>query len=85
MTENNNPVSKFEVSSCVSCGNMENLLSLHFCCSCAEDLLQGLKHGLVCRRCGHSWIPRCGLSRMCPKCKSKLWRIPKKKKEVGYK
>jgi hypothetical protein len=33
---------------------------------------------LECFRCGHIWIQRReGEPRICPKCKSHLWKIPK--------
>jgi len=28
---------------------------------------------LVCKQCGHKWIPRASDIRMCPKCKSVYW------------
>lgn len=33
---------------------------------------------LVCKRCGHRWIPRKDEIRICPKCKSAYWDIDKK-------
>jgi len=37
--------------------------------------------GYRCERCGHEWIPRemPREPRVCPKCKSPYWDIPKKK------
>ena len=32
---------------------------------------------LHCLRCGHKWIPRIELIRICPKCKSPYWDTPK--------
>ena len=32
---------------------------------------------LHCYRCGNSWIPRIGLVRLCPRCKSRLWDEPR--------
>jgi DNA-directed RNA polymerase subunit RPC12/RpoP len=37
--------------------------------------------GYRCERCGHEWIPKGNLDkqpRVCPKCKSAYWDIPKK-------
>ena len=36
--------------------------------------------GYRCERCGHEWAPR-GLKepKVCPKCKSPYWNVPKKK------
>ena len=36
--------------------------------------------GYRCERCGHEWTPR-GLKepKVCPKCKSPYWNVPKKK------
>ncbi len=28
---------------------------------------------LVCKKCGHSWIPKVEEVRQCPKCKSAWW------------
>ena len=33
---------------------------------------------LKCKRCGHEWTPRQTDVRICPKCKSALWDVPKK-------
>lgn len=35
---------------------------------------------LKCQRCGHEWVPRKKVSevRLCAKCKSPYWDIPKK-------
>lgn len=33
--------------------------------------------GYWCNRCGHKWIPRKKNPRICPKCKSAYWDIPK--------
>lgn len=33
---------------------------------------------LVCKRCGHQWVPRKADVRICPKCKSYLWDIERK-------
>lgn len=30
-----------------------------------------------CYRCGYSWVPTKGEVRICPRCKSKLWDVPK--------
>lgn len=39
--------------------------------------------GYQCERCGHEWIAR-GTEepRVCPKCKSPYWNVPKKIKEL---
>jgi predicted Zn-ribbon and HTH transcriptional regulator len=44
--------------------------------------------GFKCERCGHVWAPRQALDngkpvrlpKVCPKCKSAWWDVPKKKK-----
>lgn len=40
---------------------------------------------LACLRCAHSWWPRnLKPPKVCPKCKSPYWAIPRKpKKEAG--
>jgi len=37
--------------------------------------------GYKCERCGHTWAPRKQKEepRVCPKCKSPYWNVPKKK------
>ena len=38
----------------------------------------GLSDSLVhCYRCVYSWRPRSSVVRMCPRCKSRLWNVPK--------
>jgi len=32
---------------------------------------------LKCQRCGHEWVPRQPEVKICPKCKSKYWNVPK--------
>jgi len=34
--------------------------------------------GLICLRCGHGWIARSPIVKICPRCKSRLWDVPKK-------
>lgn len=37
--------------------------------------------GYRCLRCEHEWLPRInGEPKVCPRCKSPYWNIPKKKK-----
>jgi uncharacterized protein len=36
-----------------------------------------LRAPLHCHRCIYSWRPRSGAPRVCPRCKSKLWNVPK--------
>lgn len=36
---------------------------------------------LHCERCGHEWVPRQTEVRICPKCKSPYWDVPKRKKK----
>jgi len=83
MAEINNPVSKFEVSYCdlCNCGRAETVLRV--CGACKASFKNSVVNGLTCLRCGHRWLPRRAPVRICPSCKSKLWRIPRKKKEVG--
>jgi predicted Zn-ribbon and HTH transcriptional regulator len=33
---------------------------------------------LACLRCGHHWVPRGRVIKICPRCKSRLWDVPKK-------
>jgi predicted nucleic acid-binding Zn-ribbon protein len=40
--------------------------------------IQGIKQ--VCFRCGHIWTPRQEKIRVCPKCKSPYFDVPKRKK-----
>jgi hypothetical protein len=38
--------------------------------------------GYRCERCDHEWVPRrdaTGEPRVCPKCKSPYWNVPRKK------
>lgn len=35
----------------------------------------------TCLRCGHEW-PTTGDPRVCPKCKSPYWDIPKREKKI---
>ena len=39
--------------------------------------------GFKCERCQHEWIPRKKgeTPKVCPKCKSPYWNIPKKTKK----
>ena len=39
----------------------------------------------ICKRCGHSWIPRKNKVIICPKCKSPYWDRERtnKKKQAG--
>ena len=34
-----------------------------------------------CKRCGYKWFPRVRNVKMCPRCKSHLWREEKAVKE----
>ncbi len=38
--------------------------------------------GYRCERCAHEWVPRekdsAGEPRVCPKCKSPYWNVPRK-------
>jgi DNA-directed RNA polymerase subunit RPC12/RpoP len=38
-----------------------------------------LIHNLKCFRCGHKWVPRCESVAACPRCKSRLWNVPRSK------
>jgi Zn finger protein HypA/HybF involved in hydrogenase expression len=33
---------------------------------------------LTCLRCGHRWVPRQTDVRICPKCKSARWDVPRR-------
>ena len=35
--------------------------------------------GLKCERCGHEWVPRIPNPRLCAKCKSAYFDVPKGK------
>lgn len=47
--------------------------------------------GFKCERCGHVWAPRQALDsdetvaipKVCPKCKSAWWDVPRKPKKVA--
>jgi len=48
--------------------------------------------GYRCKRCGHVWLPRGQhkdgegepeLPRVCPKCKSPYWNVPRRAKQTG--
>ena len=42
--------------------------------------------GYVCERCGHKWVPRETTTeepKVCPKCKSPYWNVPKKNRKGG--
>ena len=47
--------------------------------------------GFKCERCGHTWAPRQALDskepvpipKVCPKCKSAWWDVPRKEKAIG--
>lgn len=42
--------------------------------------------GWLCYRCEHKWVPRDDETpRVCPKCKSPYWDIPRGKKSGGGK
>ena len=34
----------------------------------------------ICQKCGSEWIPRYGIPKMCPACKSYKWNLEKAKK-----
>lgn len=36
---------------------------------------------LLCKRCGHEWVPKIVEVRICPKCKSAYW--DKEKRDVN--
>ncbi len=42
--------------------------------------------GFRCERCGHEWIPlrTAEEPRVCPKCKSPYWNVPKKSAPMTY-
>jgi len=35
---------------------------------------------LTCKRCGHTWIPRTAITRICPHCKSAYWDVERIRK-----
>jgi Zn finger protein HypA/HybF involved in hydrogenase expression len=41
--------------------------------------------GYRCERCRHEWLPRDkdAEPKMCPKCKSPYWNVPRKKGRPG--
>ena len=44
--------------------------------------------GYICERCEHTWIPRqegAPPPRVCPKCKSPYWDVPRKAKKTTKK
>lgn len=44
-------------------------------------IVEIIAKGFQCERCGHKWIPRDieQEPRVCPKCKSPYWNIPRRK------
>jgi len=45
------------------------------------ELVKVLADGYRCYRCDHEWIPRGkDPAKVCPKCKSPYWYIPRKEK-----
>ncbi len=42
--------------------------------------------GYKCERCGHEWFPRdvSKEPRVCPKCKSPYWDVPRKQAPMSY-
>ena len=42
--------------------------------------------GYRCDRCGHEWVPRdfSNLPKVCPKCKSPYWNVPKRESAMTY-
>lgn len=45
------------------------------------------RHGLTCKRCGHSWFSHNPQPNRCARCKAKYWwrpaRIPKEQQQLG--
>lgn len=39
---------------------------------------------LNCLRCGHYWLPRIEVVKMCPRCKSRLWNISPSQRIIQY-
>ena len=35
-----------------------------------------------CQRCEHEWVPRKSEIKVCPKCKSPYWNIPRITKKI---
>lgn len=49
-----------------------------------ETIITGYK--CRCERCDHQWVSTRGtMPRICPKCKSAYWDVPRKTKEGGPK
>ena len=46
----------------------------------AQQFVRSLKT-YTCLRCGHTWTPRLPQPKVCPKCKSKVWFKPKRKRK----
>lgn len=42
--------------------------------------------GFRCDRCSHEWVPRESEreSKVCPKCKSAWWNVPRQRSEMTY-
>lgn len=38
---------------------------------------------VMCKRCGHEWVPRQSEIRTCPKCKSPYWDRKRKRKKLS--
>ena len=41
--------------------------------------------GYICERCKHEWVGRGEEPRVCPKCKSPYWNVPRKLKKKAKK
>jgi predicted Zn-ribbon and HTH transcriptional regulator len=60
--------------------------SVRLCSVLPIGKLTGMKLRLTtlkCQRCGHEWIPRQAEVRICPKCKSAKWDVPKPRGAVS--
>lgn len=63
---------------CRICGKLTHYKNLNVGLICRECRLKLKLLYLKCKRCGHKWPPRTSsLPKVCPKCKSPYWNIPR--------
>jgi len=48
-----------------------------------NNIVMATIHIHHCKRCGHDWPSKNEHPNMCPKCKSRFWDTPKKRRTKG--